>query len=206
MLTSYEGGFKATLFDGKARLNSSIFYYDYKDFQTFTQLGVTIFVFNIDAEVLGGEIELVANPWDGWEFLFGASFLDAEQKDLAFAGVSRDRALPNAPDVSLNGLGRYEWPMFNGTMAAQIDFNYVDERSLNTIDHAGLIGDSYVVVNGRLSYATGDGHWQADLWVKNLNDEDYIQTAFDTSTASGLNIEVASPPRWVGGSITYRWD
>jgi iron complex outermembrane receptor protein len=113
--------------------------------------------------------------------------------------------LPNAPDVSFNGLGRYEWPMFGGTMAAQLDFNYVDKRSLNTIDHPALIPDSYFVLNSKLSYVTADGRWQADLWVKNLNDEDYIQTGFDTSTVSGLNIEVAAPPRWVGGTITYRF-
>lgn len=206
VLTSYEGGFKATLFNGTTRLNSTIFYYDYEDFQTFTQLGVTIFVFNVDAEVLGGEIELITNPWEGWEFMFGVSLLDADQKDLEYAGVTRDRPLPNAPEVSFNGLGRYEWPMFGGSMAAQLDFNYVDERSLNTIDHPALIADSYFVLNGKLSYTTADGRWQADLWVKNLNDEDYIQTGFDTSTASGLNIEVAAPPRWFGGTITYRWN
>ena len=34
-LTSYEMGFKSTFWDGAARLNGDVFYYDYKDYQGF---------------------------------------------------------------------------------------------------------------------------------------------------------------------------
>ena len=72
VLTSYEGGVKSTMFDGRARLNGSVFYYDYKDFQSFFQLGLNWSAQPQDAEVLGGELELVASPWEGWEFAAGA--------------------------------------------------------------------------------------------------------------------------------------
>ena len=65
---------KSTIFDGRARLNGSVFYYDYKDFQSFFQLGLNWSVQPQDAEVLGGELELVASPWEGWEFAAGADF------------------------------------------------------------------------------------------------------------------------------------
>ena len=35
VLTSYEGGFKATLGGGLTRINGSVFYYDYADYQAF---------------------------------------------------------------------------------------------------------------------------------------------------------------------------
>ncbi len=34
-LTSYEIGLKTDLFNGSSRLNASVFYYDYSDFQAF---------------------------------------------------------------------------------------------------------------------------------------------------------------------------
>jgi iron complex outermembrane receptor protein len=68
VLVSYEGGFKSSLLDGKARLNATVFHYDYSDFQTFTQFGASLIVLNIDAKVTGAEIELVTNPADGCVF------------------------------------------------------------------------------------------------------------------------------------------
>ena len=205
VLTSYEGGFKATLFDGRARLNASVFYYDYENFQSFSQQGANLVVFNADAENTGAEIELIANPFEGWEFLFGLSLQDAKQKDVAFGPDTRDRPMPNAPDVTFNGLGRYEWPVFGGTMAAQMDFNFVDKRVLNGIDHPGLFDGSYIAANARIGYLTGDGKWEASLWIKNLNDADYVLTLFDISIFTGAIIDAPNAPRWFGGTIKYNF-
>ena len=111
--------------------------------------------------------------------------------------------MPNAPDVTFNGLGRYEWPMMDGTMAAQIDFNYVDDRSLNGIDHPGLQGDSYLVANAMVGFSMGN--WDASLWVKNFTDEDYVPTLFDITTFTGVMIDAPGPPRWFGGTVRYSW-
>jgi iron complex outermembrane receptor protein len=189
VLHSYETGFKGVLFDGMARLNGSVFYYDYEDFQSFASQGPNLIVFNTDAENTGFEIELITNPAAGWEFLFGVSVQSAEQKDVEFAGDVRDRPMPNAPDLALNGLGRYEWSMFGGMMATQLDFNYVDERSLNGIDHPALVGDSYWLGNARLGYTTGDERWNFAVWVKNFTDEDYVATAFDITTFTGAPLD-----------------
>ena len=202
---TYEGGFKSELFDGKARLNASVFYTDYSDFQTFTQQGPSLILFNVDAEVLGSEIELTVNPWEGWDFLFGLSLLDAEQKNLAGAGGTIDRQMPNAPDVSFNALGRYEWAAFGGRMAAQIDMNYVDDRPLNAIGDPGLIGESYTVANAHLQWTSGDEHWLLKLWVKNFNDKEYFHTNFDITTITGVTQPVVAAPRWFGGTVGYRW-
>lgn len=202
---TYEGGIKSELFDGRARLNASVFYTDYNDFQTFTQQGPSLILFNVDAEVLGSEIELTVNPWEGWDFLFGLSLLDAEQKNLAGAGGVIDRQMPNAPDVSFNALGRYEWAAFGGRMAAQLDMNYVDDRPLNAIGDPGLVGESYTVANAHIQWTSGDAHWLLKLWVKNFNDEEYFHTNFDITTITGVTQPVVASPRWFGGTIGYRW-
>jgi iron complex outermembrane receptor protein len=205
VLTSIEAGFKATLFDSNTRLNASVYHYDYKNFQTFSQLGGALVVFNVDAEVLGSEIEIVTRPWQRWEFMLGASLMDAKQKHLAFGGVTKDRPMPNAPDVSLNGLGRYEWPLAAGTMSAQVDFTYVDKRSLNAIDHPALIAGGYTVANARLSYTSTDSHWEGSIFVNNLSDKVYFPTMFDISTLTGSLQRIPGSPRWFGASVKYKW-
>ncbi|MDE0157401.1 MAG: TonB-dependent receptor [Gammaproteobacteria bacterium] len=205
VLKSYEGGVKATLFNGRARLNASVFHYDYQDFQNFSAQGINLIVFNTDAENTGAEIELIANPFEGLELLLGLSLQDAKQKDVMFAGATRDMPMPNAPDVTFNGLGRYAWPMLGGSMAAQVDFNYVDRRALNGIDHPALFDGSYVVANARLDYTTSDGRWELGLWLRNFTNEDYVATVFDLSTFTGILIDVPNPPRWFGGTIRYNW-
>ncbi len=205
ILTSYEAGFKATLFDCKARLNASVFNYDFDDFQSFSQQGANLIVFNTDAENTGGEIELVANPSEGLEFLFGVSIQDAKQKSVSFGPVTRDRPMPNSPDITFNGLGRYEWSAFNGTLAAQVDFNYVDERILNGIDHPGLFDDAYTIANARLGYVTEDGTWDASVWVRNFTDEDYVPALFDISIFTGAIVDAPGAPRWVGVTVRYNF-
>lgn len=202
-LDSFEAGFKGSLLDGRARLNASIYYYDYNDFQSFSQQGVNLIVFNTDAENVGGEVELTLNPVQGLEILLGASLQDAQQLDVAYGPVVKDRPMPNSPDLTFNGLARYEWPALQGFMSAQIDMSYVDDRALNGIDHPGLIGDSYTLVNARIGYVTADQNWDLSLWVKNLGDEDYISTAFDITTFTGVIIEAPGQPRWMGATVKY---
>ena len=201
-LWSYEGGFKASLFDN-TRVNATMFYYDYQDFQTFAQFGPSLKVFNIDVEVLGAEVEVVTNPWDGWEFMFGLSWLDAQVQDLAFGIFVEDADMTNAPDISLNGMARYEFNAFNGTMAAQLDFNYVDDRSLNAIPHPAYIAEDYFIANARVSYTTADEKIRAALWIKNFTDEEYFPTVFDLATFTGNTIDVPGKPFWFGGSVRY---
>jgi iron complex outermembrane receptor protein len=205
VLNSYEVGFKGALLDGKARLNASIFYYDYEDFQSFASQGANLVVFNTDAENTGGEIELILAPLEGLELLFGLSVQDAKQKDVTFAGATRDMPMPNAPDLTFNGLARYQWGIFDGIMSAQVDFNYVDERALNGIDHPGLVGDSYTVGNARVGFTTADDKWNLAVWVKNFTDEEYVPTIFDLSTFTGAIVEAPGRPRWWGATVSYRW-
>jgi len=135
----------------------------------------------------------------------GVSIQDAMQKSVSFGPVTRDRPMPNSPDLTFNGMGRYEWSAFNGAMAAQVDFNYIDERILNGIDHPGLFDDSYTIANARLGYVTGDGTWDASVWVKNFTDEDYVPGLFDITTFTGAIIDAPGAPRWFGATLRYNF-
>ena len=120
MLNSYELGMKANL-GNTATLNVSAFYYDYRDYQAFSQVGVVQSVINLDATAQGLEAELNARPMDGLTLQLGASFLDSKVKDILLPDHATvvDHDLPQAPSFSGNALARYEFPLGGGTASVQ---------------------------------------------------------------------------------------
>ncbi|MBI1732781.1 MAG: TonB-dependent receptor [Gammaproteobacteria bacterium] len=209
-LMAYELGFKSTLLDGRARLNTSLYYYDYSDFQAFSFEVLTNVVSNKDAEVMGFEAELITNPWEGWEFSFGLNVQDAEVKDVTSANfftgdpVTRDRDMVLTPDFTFNGLGRYGWAMFGGSMALQLDFRIVGDQYFDIANNPITKEDTYVVGNGRLSWTDASDTWQVALWVKNIGDNGYRTYAIPV-TSLGFMQQMIGQPRWVGGTVSYRW-
>ena len=162
-------------------------------------------MFNTDAENTGAELELILNPTQGLEFLFGVSFQDAQQQDVAFGPITKDRAMPNAPNFTFNGLARYEWQLGNGSVAIQADVSYVDKRALNGIDHPGLIADSYTIANARIGFITDDEAWDFSVWIKNFTDEEYVPSVFDITTFTGVIIDAPGAPRWAGATVKYNF-
>ena len=166
-----------TLLNGTTRFNAAVFYYDYSDYQSFSFAGLTPFVSNQDANVLGFEAELVTNPWEGWEFLFGVSVLDSEAEDVitdiaigpnAGGIIVNNRDLVLAPDVTFNGLARYEWAMLGGIMSIQGDFSFVGEQYFDINNHPDSREGSYILGNARFAYTSPDDNYEISLAVKNL--------------------------------------
>ena len=206
-LTSYEAGFKATLFGGTTRLNASAFYYDYEDFQTFRFEFLSSVIFNTDAEIYGGEIELQTSPWEGWDFLIGASFLDATAEDIPATGTGtiRDTTPVAAPDVTVNGMARYQWDMYGGSVAAIASFFYQDEIFYDIQNYDISLADSYIVGNFRLQWLSPGQQWNVAAFVNNIADEEYITYTFDFTLPGGFNQLHYGKPRWFGGSVRYSW-
>ena len=75
VLHAYEIGTKMTLWEGKARLNATAFYYDYEDYQQFSLVAATPQVVNRDADLAGGEIELFLTPDENWDISLGLKTL-----------------------------------------------------------------------------------------------------------------------------------
>jgi iron complex outermembrane receptor protein len=199
VLTSYEVGFKSTLFAGTSRLNGAFYYYDYKDYQSFLFSGVSGVVVNNDATIFGGELEFVTSPIDGLNILLGAAAFDAEVENVEVApGIFADTKPSYAPELQVSGLIRYAWPVLGGELAAQGDFNYSDEFFYNLRNHDAHEYDSYVVGNIRLSFLTGDAKWEFSAFVDNVADERYNTIGFDISQFCGCSEIMTGPPRWWG--------
>ncbi|HAU69462.1 MAG TPA: hypothetical protein DCW52_13820 [Gammaproteobacteria bacterium] len=219
VLTSFEVGFKSSL-SNKTRLNGSVYYYDYENYQAYNIDGAfNTLLFNADAKNKGAEIELVMNPTDGLDILLGASYIDTEVTGLpldfntldpvTFAAAQSfptgTEEAPLAPKFTLNGLVRYSWAAFGGNLAVQTDFNWRDDHKFNLAVSEPVLEDAYAVFNARLAFTSADENWTAAVFVNNLADEEYRTFAVDGSLFFGSQEDIRGVERWFGASFRYNW-
>jgi iron complex outermembrane receptor protein len=213
-----EFGAKWTSSQDRIQLNSAVFRYDYKDLQVFTQSFVDDFPVDrienaADAEISGLELELSVRPT---EFLFAqlsAAYLDTKAKDFfSVSGLDEDGQeiledlsglrLTFAPEWSLGGLVRANWPMGTGEVSGQISFNYLSEYFFDA-DNAPLnAGGSYTLWNARVAWESRDRSLEVSFAGQNLFNKLYFTEGFDLLAAQ--NLFVGRPRTWLA-SITKRW-
>jgi len=204
-LLSFEVGMKADLTD-TMRLNASAFYYDYSDYQAYSFDGFATFLFNANAESYGAEFEFTANPVEGLDIMLGLAWLDTEATDVPATISATGKETPAlSPDVTFNGLIRYEWPALGGKLNVQLDYGWQDDQNFNLVYTPVVEEKSYGIANLRLGYTSPDDTWSAAVWVQNLGDEEYRAYGFDTTAFFGSTEDVPGLERWVGGGVTYRW-
>lgn len=199
ILTAYEVGFKSTLQGGRTRINGSLYYYDYEDYQAFLFVGVGGVSLNKDAETVGAEIELITTPVEGLDLILSASYVDAEIEDLPLRSGSPlppiDVEPTYTPEFQAFAMARYAWDMFGGVMTMQGDVSYSDEFYYNLRNFDADKFDSYTMVNALLSWQTPDGDWTITGAVRNVTDERAGIQGFDLATLCGCNEVSYRAPR-----------
>ncbi len=206
ILTSYEAGFKKTLGGGNTRLNGTVYYYDYSDYQAFLFTGVSGVVVNNDADNTGLELELQSSPTEGLDLFLSVAWFDATVKDVPLrvdGPIVRDVDPVYAPELQIAGLVRYEWQALGGMMNVQGDFSYSDEYFYNLRNFDADKYDSYTIVGARLGWVNTEGNWDVSLNFRNLTDERAGIQGFDLATLCGCNEISYRPPRWVGFTLKY---
>ncbi|MGI9325319.1 MAG: TonB-dependent receptor [Pseudomonadales bacterium] len=203
VLTSFELGFKSTLFDRALSLNGSAFYYHYKDKQAFTFSGLTQTLINRSSDIMGMELELSAAPADGLEVALGVSLLDATVDDIPLpSGRSANQEMAQAPELSINAMVQKQWRLGLGSLGIAVDASYVSEQFFNSINHRTSESDSYTLWNGRSTYRSANQRWSVALFVKNITEEEVVTYAIDAS-AFGYTVSTYAPPRWFGAEFRF---
>ena len=190
ILNAYEAGFKWSVSDS-TRVNATIYYYDYKDYQAFLFVDVSGVVINRDAETTGFELEIQSNPVEGLDLLASISYVDAEVQDVP---LRINSPLPPVnvkpvytPEIQAAALARYSWPAAGGRLALQGDLSYSDEYYYNLRNFDADKYDSYVMVNASLSWFSNDETLSGTLAIRNLTDERAGIMGFDLATFCGCN-------------------
>lgn len=209
VLLAYETGFKwNNLLGGTTRINGSVYYYDYDDYQGFFFNQIAGWVKNLDAEYKGVEFELFSSPMDNLELMLNFSYIDAEVFDVQLGpGIFVDTEPSFTPDFQAAGLVRYRWPqpVFRGDVHAQASFNYASEFYDNIRNFAASEMPDYFIGNLRLGWTSADRRWDAAVFVNNVTDERYFTIGFDLSNATGSNSLVPGKPRWFGLNVRYHF-
>jgi iron complex outermembrane receptor protein len=200
-LMAYEAGFKASLTE-RTRLNGSVFYYDYKDYQAFLFVGVGGVVINADAKNVGAELQLQTTPIDGLDIQFGISKMDPKVYDVPLRAGSplppRTVRPTYAPEVQASALVRYSWPAFGGKMNVRTDASYTDKFFYNLRNFDADQFPSATVWNAGVGWSTDDDRWTVALDVRNLTNKLAGLQGYDLASLCGCNEVSYKPPRWFG--------
>ncbi len=205
VLLAFETGAKLTLADGRAQLNTSLFYYDYTDYQSFSWVNNVSSVTNEEAEFTGIELELFLTPSVAWDIMAGGSWTDAEVNKLEVApGLTRDTRPAFTPEFQASGLIRYNRDTGLGNVAAQLSGSFRSEVFHNARNFTAHEIESHTVMDIRLSWSDPSYEWSVTGFIDNLLNSNHGIIGFDVSGFTGNTQISYACPRTYG--ITIRRD
>lgn len=193
-LTAYEAGLKLELFGRRLRVNTSAFYYDYKDLQ--------VFVFDLSgpvpvqrktnagaAALYGLESEITARLPGGLTVGGSLSALHAEYDRFSDGGADYGgHKMVNSPELSgsvslayLRDLGGL------GTLNAHVTQTYQSRYYLTPANEDAYSQGGYGLLNARVELIPPGDHWTLALWARNVTSRRYIVDINPIITLDQLN-------------------
>ena len=217
-LTAYEIGVKSDA-TGTLRVNTSVYYYRYRDqqilgkvFDATSQSFIGRFV-NANSRISGGEMDLEWRPLPGISISQYAGFAEGYYTSKLL-DVPLDQTQPpvdyngrpeSFPKWSYGGDLSYSWTVGHFTVTAESNYSFHD-----TYSQFFLLGSNdftipkYWLANTNLSLAPASGApWTASLWGRNIFDRSYDLTRNFFLPSS--EVAAAGEPTTVGIRLTYKY-
>ena len=186
-VNSYELGLKTTVGEGRARLNYTAFYYDYKDFfSTATGQAGNFIVFTSDAEFYGAEFEGTVRVTDHLDAYATVGWEKGSYKDLnpEVFGTSIGEEPQRMPEWTAKIGGTQRWPVANGEIRLTADYQYLEDHYTNLQNSELARSGDINLVNAALGYEFSEGRYLVSLSCRNCFDDSYISQSLDFS---GIN-------------------
>lgn len=205
-LDAYEAGFKLDTWQGKARFNGSVFYYDYRDQQVqLFVLPLNSYIVNLANRTYGVESEIRLNPVQGLSLAASGSYINALAKHVALNGNPPANYRPAVtPRVHLTFLARYEFPLLNGSFALQGDAQYQSSSFIGLTNYTAERIPAYWVAGARVSWTDASRKWSAALSADNVFDKRYRTVGFDAALF-GFEQYGVGRPRWYRFTVGYHF-
>lgn len=219
-VTSYEGGLKSELLDGRLRANFAGFYYELEDQQLTSVGGVnnTVALFNADKGVgYGFEADIEAVLAEGFTATLGMSYNETELRDegllIPTCGAPctvldptdangnafvDGNPFPNAPEWIFNATARYAHPVPGGEVYIFTDWAYKDEVNFFLYESIEFGEDGYFEGGLRVGYERDDGI-NASVFVRNILNKDALTGGIDFNNLTGF----VNEPRIWGLELGY---
>ena len=215
LLTAYEVGVKAALFDRKVQANAAAFYYDYEDKQLSAYFADPIYTAlsrlqNIpESEAYGVDGDVTWRATPNLTVIGAATLLHTEIK--GYVGVNA-AGLPE----SFDGAEFLYSPKFQGSLTMLYNRDLTDNLGLRVAlngrhqskSHADLSGDplfeipEYGLLNASIGVHALDKRWELSVWGRNLTDEYYYPAV---SNNSNLIVRFPGQTRTFGASLTVNY-
>jgi len=191
-VTSYEIGYKGTVFGGRTQLSANAYFYDYEDMQAIFGEGLRVIVDNV-GQVDGTGVEIEANTSfnENFSLQLGASWLDTEANNVqAFCGngavltivdpddpddegnpdVCEGNSIPWAPEYTAFAVLRTNFPAGNGEIFGSLAWSWEDDFRGDWPDESlvyqriAALNQTDIVVGYR------QDNWRINAYVENVFD------------------------------------
>jgi len=225
-LWNYEAGFKATLADGRVRVNGSAYYLEWSDIQVISAFladpndisSSTQLTLNAsEAKSKGLELSAQALVIENLQVGFSGGYLDANfgsfPDAIVFGGGQFDltgRRMPKSPKWSLSGNAQYTVSLSDATDGfLRVEGVYRSSVAGNIESVAAPIqglpefpyqSPAYTVFNLRMG--TESDRFSFEGYVENVFGEDYYNGTFDHFGLSGIRVQ--PHPRIWGLRLTFK--
>ena len=216
--TVYEIGMKAR-WDTVA-LNLALFDQEIDNFQSNTFVGTGFQLLNAGKQsTTGAEFDLRWLPTDNFQGTLAATIMDPEYDSFTLAACVPPPGSTSANftcdlsgttpsgihEVSITATGTYNFTMGNAAGFARLEYIYEDE--IQVIDNVPQSVASREV--STINASTGlswDNGFEAVLWGRNLNDDEYLLSAFPSVAQNGSYSGYPNQPSTYGLTVRKYFD
>ena len=204
----YEIGIKGNFSTGA--INIAIFDQEIDGFQSNIFTGTGFSLANAGKQsTTGAELDLTWYPVEAFEFTWSGTWLDAEYDSFPGAsGVSgptdlSGTSVPGVHPFSMNTSGTYNFDL-GASMTGFIRGEYVYDKKVQVIENvpADVASREVNTVNASLGLQWENG-FEAMLWARNLDGDDYILQAFPSVAQAGSYSGYPNEPKTYG--VTFRF-
>lgn len=195
-VTSYEVGYKASLFDRAINIALAAFRADYTDVQIPGSIGTTI---NGQQTFIGittnaGKARISGLEFEGnWtvrdagiagsRLSLGvtAGYIDAQYKrfiDSRGINVANNRAFQNTPKWTVSETLAYSFPVASGSLSASTTLSYRSKTQQFELRNDYLDQPGYALWDASLVWTSDDDMWTVGIHGRNLTDKQYIVSGY----------------------------
>jgi iron complex outermembrane receptor protein len=199
-VNSYAAGVKWTTLEGRARINTEAFFYDYEDlFNTGTGSGGNFVVATSDAEIYGVEVETtwrLSDSFDAYGFL---AWQDGDYENLDPGAEFVGGELQRLPEWNYKIGGTYRRPLnvIPGELILNGNYSW-------TKDHYTNLQNTELARSGDISrldltagWESDDGRYYAGISCRNCTDDTYINQSLDFAGFGFITVYPGEPRTWL---------
>ncbi len=200
VLSNFEGGLRADLFNGRLRFNSSAFIGEWRDVQVMEELipgQPGRWTTNAGAaRIKGIEIEATRLVGESLRLNAGVAWLDTEYTDLGLTTqLTLDTPFPFAPSWSFTVGGEYGLKFSQGAeLVLRGEYGWQDDMWTNQDDASRIQLPAYGLLSSGVTYKPAEGAWDVSLTGTNLTNEYYRMSGFRLPV-SRLDFGTVAAPR-----------